>query len=225
MYVVVVIEKNILKERVLYRDEIFDYLKDKILTGELKAGERIVETRWAQRFGVSQSPVREAIRELEIYGLVENIPFNGTFVKEITDKQVQDAYRIREVLEELGIREAIKVITDEQLENLRVIMVEMIAAAENEDLNLFTAKNAEFHQKIMEVSNNEMLVRLWKQCNIVGWTYFNTINSTKSLTTLAERHEKIYSALKERDEEKAVKEIFYHLKEISDETSKKIHKD
>ena len=78
-----------LQRRLLLHEEVSQYIKETILTGELKPGDRIVESRLAQELGVSQAPVREALRELEFRGLVEQKPFSGTYVKQVTVKEIR----------------------------------------------------------------------------------------------------------------------------------------
>lgn len=207
-----------LKKRSLFRDEISDYIKEAILSGELKPGDRIVETRWARELGVSQSPVREAIRELEMIGLVENRPFQGCFVRELTVKDVKDSYRVRMSLETLGMQDAVASITDEQLQEIYNVMKEMETAAENHDFDLYIKLDTLFHQKIIEVSKNATLLRLWSQCYIREWTHIGTKKlSDRSLEHLANRHEAIYDALAARDEKTAVQAVVTHLEELIEE--------
>ncbi|MCJ7688098.1 MAG: GntR family transcriptional regulator [Clostridiaceae bacterium] len=204
-----------LKKRSLIRDEISEYIKEAILSGELKPGDRIVETRWARELGVSQSPVREAIRELEMIGLVENTPFQGSYVKELTIKDIRDSYRVRLSLETLGMKEAVASITDEQLLKIYKVMKDMEAAAENLDFNLYIKLDTLFHLKIIEVSQNKTLLRLWSQCYIREWTHIGTKKLLgRSLENLATRHETIYEALAARDEKSAVKAVVTHLEEL-----------
>lgn len=204
-----------LKKRNLYREEICDYIKELILSGELKPGDRIVETRCAKELGVSQSPVREAIRELELIGLVENRPFQGCYVKEHTIKDVRDSYKVRISLETLGIKYAVESITDDQLREIYNVMKEMEAAAENQEFDLYVKLDTLFHEKIIELSQNAMLLRLWSQCHIREWTYISTRKlSETGLQNLAVRHEAIYNALAERDEGKAVQAATTHLEEL-----------
>jgi DNA-binding GntR family transcriptional regulator len=204
-----------LKKRSLFRDEISNYIKEAILSGELKPGDRIVETRWARELGVSQSPVREAIRELEMIGLVENKPFQGCFVKELTVKDVKDSYKVRVSLETLGIKDAVASVTDEQLQEIYNVMKEMETAAENHEFDLYIKLDTEFHQKIVEVSQNATLIRLWSQCYIREWTHIGTKKlSDMSLKNLALRHEQIYDALAARDEKRAVEAVASHLEEL-----------
>lgn len=101
-----------IKKKTLYREEIKEALRNAIFDGKLKPGDRIIETRWAKELGVSQSPVREAIRELEIIGLVENVPYQGSFVRKITEKDLKDSYLVRMALEQLGAEQACSKIND-----------------------------------------------------------------------------------------------------------------
>lgn len=207
--------KKQLKKRSLFREEICDYIKESILNGELKPGDRIVETRCAKELGVSQSPVREAIRELEIIGLVENIPFQGCYVKEHTIKDVRDSYKVRISLETLGIKYAAECITDDQLKEIYDVMKDMETVARNHEFDSYVKLDTMFHQKIVEVSQNIMLIRLWNQCHIREWTHIATKKlSEESLENLAVRHEAIYNALAERDEVKAVQAVTSHLEEL-----------
>lgn len=204
-----------LKKRSLFRDEISGYIKEAILSGELKPGDRIVETRWARELGVSQSPVREAIRELEMIGLVENRPFQGSYVKELTVKDIKDSYRVRLSLEVLGMQDAVASINAEQLQEIYNVMKEMETAAENLDFDMYIKLDTLFHQKIIEVSQNATLLRLWSQCYIREWTHIGTKKlSDMSLDKLAIRHEAIYDALVARDEKKAIHAVVTHLEEL-----------
>ena len=86
------------------RDVVFYTLRQAILRGELKPGERLLEIRLANKLGVSRTPVREAIRKLELEGLVKMVPRRGAEVAEITEKRVRDALEVRRALEELAVQ-------------------------------------------------------------------------------------------------------------------------
>ncbi len=207
--------KKKLKKPRVFRDEVCEYIKELILSGELKPGDRIVETRCAKELGVSQAPVREAIRELELIGLVENIPFQGSYVKEHTIKDVKDSYKVRISLEILGMKYAIESITEEQLKELYDVMKDMETAAENLEFDLYIKYDTLFHQKIIEVSQNMLLLRLWNQCHVREWTHISTKKlSDRSLANLATRHEAIYDALAERNESKALQAVSSHFEEL-----------
>lgn len=203
-----------IKKRTLYRDEIKQALQDAILNAELKPGDRIVETRWARELGVSQAPVREAIRELEVMGLVENVPYQGSFVRKITKKDLLDSYQVRMCLEELGVRNACRYITPEQLAVTRAALDAMEAAAAEQNFNEYIRQNVLFHQSIMNATDNQMLLRLWDQCNIREWTHVGTQFSAQSLEILAQRHEVLYEAIATHDEELAVSKTRQHIAEL-----------
>lgn len=213
-----------LKKRTLVRDDISENIKEAILSGELKPGERIIETQWARELGVSQSPVREAIRCLESIGLVYTVPFQGTYVSTITLQDLIDAHTIRSSLETLGVREAVKMITDEQLSELHNLLLEMEQAGEANDINLYVRKDAMFHRMIISISKKPLLIRIWDQCNIREWTYFGTRFSALTLAHLAKRHESIYNALAERDEERAVSQVVLHLQELIRDMQTRVQK-
>ena len=117
-------------KRPLCREEIEEALMEASISGELAPGERIVETRWAKELGVSQSPIREAIRELEMIGLVENIPYKGCIVRKLTRKDIIDTYQIRIALETMAIGEAIHGEAEARLLVMKGHLQEMLASAE-----------------------------------------------------------------------------------------------
>ena len=102
-----------LSHRKVFREEIRNTIREAIFKGELRPGDRIIETYWAKEMGVSQGPVREAIRDLEALGLVETVPFKGSRVRSLTEKDIQDNYSVRICLESKSIRDVITKLTDE----------------------------------------------------------------------------------------------------------------
>jgi DNA-binding GntR family transcriptional regulator len=206
-----------LKKRTLYSDEIREVIKQAIISEELKPGERVVETRWAKKLGVSQSPVREAIRDLEMMGFIENRPYQGAFVRKMDKKDVIDAYYVREALEMAAMRYAVEVITDDQLEDILNVMDEMKQAVKDGNFELFVEKDSLFHEKIMEISNNELLIKLWNQCKIREYTSISAWISDLTLETLAERHNSLYQALKTRSKEMAMEAVTEHFEVLIEE--------
>lgn len=215
------VKRKPIEKRPLYREEIGNAIRDAIVSGDLKPGDRIVETQWAKDLGVSQSPVREAIRELEMMGLVENIPYQGCIVRKATKQDMKDAYRVRMYLEMLGIQDAVEGATDEQLKEIDKILKEMEAEAKKNSFNSYTKKNELFHEKIIEVSQNRLLIRLWKQSHIQDSTFFGTQLSDQSLEALAVRHRVIYDAIVSRDVKRAQDTIYQHFQELIEELDRK----
>ncbi|HVI41508.1 MAG TPA: GntR family transcriptional regulator [Anaerovoracaceae bacterium] len=211
------LKRKPIEKRPLYREEIRSSIKKAIMTGELKPGDRIIETRWAKELGVSQSPVREAIRELEMIGLVENIPYQGCFVRKVTKKDMRDSYKVRMYLELLGIQDAVKNVDEKKIKELHSILKEMEVAAEQHNFDLYIQKDVYFHKKIIAISENDILLRSWEQCNIHDLTYIGTWISHLPLEQLSVRHEGLYEAIAARDTDQASAEISRHFEQLIDE--------
>ena len=188
-----------LQRRLLLHEEVSQYIKETILTGELKPGDRIVESRLAQELGVSQAPVREALRELEFSGLVEQKPFSGTYVKQVTVKEIRQFYEVRAALERLGAECAAQRMNKEQYQELAMTMFSMEEAARDHDLSEYIKCDARFHDQIVAAANNDLLSRLWEQCNIRSWLHVGTSLTGRDLPELASRHRRIFEALRSKD--------------------------
>lgn len=208
-----------LRKRPLFSQEIRDTIQRAILNEELKPGDRVVETRWARELGVSQSPVREAIRELEVMGLIEIKPFQGAFVREIDKTSIIDTYNVRRGLEAVGIEAAIEKITDQELIEIYIVMKEMEQAVKEDNFELFIEKDSLFHEKILQISGNKLLLQLWNQCKIREYTRISTCISAIGMGVLAERHNTMYDALAKRNASSAVAAVNEHFKFLIDELS------
>ena len=130
------------------RDVVFQTLRQAILKGELKPGERLMEIQLAQKLGVSRTPVREAIRKLELEGLVLMIPRKGAEVAEITIKDLEDVLEVRAALEELAVCDACENITEEQILALKEAADNFQAALESDDLVKCAETDMAFHEII-----------------------------------------------------------------------------
>lgn len=208
---------KVLKKRSLFRDEICERIEEAIFMGELKAGDRIVETRWARELGVSQSPVREAIRLLESKGLVETVPFQGTYVRAASKKDIADLSRVRKVLEGMAVQEALDHLTEEYLAKILDAYEKMLAAAREHNMVGYINYDTLFHRLIVQLSPNEFLHRAWEQCNIKEWTFWGTQEfMQENMEELALRHVPICEALKNRDREALIREAAFHLDRLID---------
>src|SRR5215212_6129853 len=119
--------------RRVLREEIREQLIDDILTGRLPPGTRIIETRLAQQFGVSQAPVREALRDLELFGFVVCSPFRGTQVRKISTEDLLEIYPIRAAVEGVAARAAATRIDETTLKHLDGLIATMRKAASRND--------------------------------------------------------------------------------------------
>ena len=116
------------------RDVVFNTLRQAILRGELKPGERLMEIQLANKLGVSRTPIREAIRKLELEGLVLMIPRKGAEVAEITEKNMRDVLEVRKALEELAVQLACEKITAEEIEEMKKAAEEFRMILKNKDI-------------------------------------------------------------------------------------------
>ena len=142
------------------RDVVFQTLRQAILKGELKPGERLMEIQLAQKLGVSRTPVREAIRKLELEGLVLMIPRKGAEVAEITIKDLEDVLEVRAALEELAVCDACENITEEQILALKEAADNFRVALESDDLVKCAETDMAFHEVIYSATNNKRLLQI-----------------------------------------------------------------
>ena len=173
-----------------------------------------------KELGVSQGPVREAIRDLEAMGLVETVPFKGSRVRTLTEKDVRDNYSVRICLESKSIRDAITQLDDEQMaeltERLRSILHEMDDCANRGDLRQFTDCDTAFHRAIIDATGNQVLRKLWEQCNMRNWFRFSALTDAKSLRQLQSGHQQILEAICARDIKTATSTLENHLTGLMD---------
>ena len=142
------------------RDVVFKTLRQAILKGELEPGERLMEIQLAERLGVSRTPIREAIRKLELEGLVLMIPRKGAEVAKISESNLRDVLEVRRSLEELAIDLACQRITAEELESLNKAEVDFKAAIGNGDAMQIAQTDEQFHEIIYNSTKNQKLVQI-----------------------------------------------------------------
>jgi len=189
-------------------------IKQKIICGELKPGERIVESKIAKEFGVSQTPVREAIRELVTCGFLDQKKYSGTYVKKITVDEIRRTYVVRGELESLGARLFLENMTNEKLKELNSILLKLEHSAKERDIDAYLRFDTEFHDYIIKGSENSMLIRLWPQIGIQDWMFISTSIMKERLDYLALRHRLIYEAILAKDEAAVRDAIHQHLDEL-----------
>ncbi len=176
------------------RDQIKDALLQRILHGVYAPGERIVEIRIAQEFGVSQAPVREALRELEILRLIESEPFRGARVRAVRPEEIAEIYPVRAALEEVAAREAAPRLAGrvqplaEELEGMR-------EAAAAGDLHRFVAHDVGFHRLFVVASGNRTLIDVWETLHVDLRTRLTLTQRHGELSDVAERHVPVMEAL------------------------------
>ncbi|MDA8440811.1 MAG: GntR family transcriptional regulator [Peptococcaceae bacterium] len=142
------------------REIVFESLREAIIGGVLKPGERLMEIQLAEEMGVSRTPVREAIRKLELEAFVVMIPRKGAYVAGISLKDIADVFEIRAALEGLAAGLSAERITDEELEEMERLLVRKAEIIENNNLDLIVEVDTAFHAIMYKASRNERLVQI-----------------------------------------------------------------
>ena len=200
----------------MLRDQVKSYLTDAILSGVYKPGERLVETRIARQLGVSQAPVREAIRELELLGLLKSEPFRGASVRQLSTEELTEIYTVRAALEGVAARVAATRLTEDDFARLAELLDKMLTTAAHADQRGFAEHNVAFHRVIVEASGNRTLINLWNTLQPSTWTLFSVIHSGHDIMELAVRHRVVIEALRARDPHRAEQAIHSHLEEVGE---------
>ena len=145
------------------RDVVFNTLRQAILRGEMEPGERLMEIQLAQKLGVSRTPIREAIRKLELEGLVIMIPRKGAEVAHITEKDMRDVLEVRCTLEELAVALACKNVTPERIMDLRAANKVFESAIVSKDVVNIVDADVQFHDTIYAMTDNDWLIQIINQ--------------------------------------------------------------
>ena len=196
--------------RTVLREQVKDILLHRIVSGDLKPGERLVETRIAAELGTSQAPVREALRDLELLRMVESEPFRGARVRAFGDAELIEVYPVRAVLEELAAREATKRL-DGDVAPLEREVEAMRAASERGDLNELVRHDIVFHRLIVESAGNAVLEQCWKSLGVEGRITISLYGTYVEPQEAAELHVPILEAIRLRQPATAGREARKHV--------------
>lgn len=150
--------------RLSMSDRIRAALEQRIIDGVLQPGERLIELNLAKEFNASQTPVREALRALENQRLIESAPYRGTYVRGISDREMEEAYFVRGALEQLAAELAAPKLKN-NVAPLRSILADLYRAARQGDPAGYSKHNLAFHLEIVRASGNQLLVDSWQALN------------------------------------------------------------
>ncbi|MDO4339453.1 MAG: GntR family transcriptional regulator [Eubacteriales bacterium] len=194
------------------RDVVFNTLRQAILKGELKPGERLMEIALAERLGVSRTPIREAMRKLELEGLVVMIPRRGAQVANITEKDLNDVLEVRIALENMAIEKACKRMNEEQMGKLWIAAREFEHTIEEGDLVKLAEADEAFHEIIYQAADNMRLNQVLNNMREQIYRYrVEYLKEGETREVLVREHEELYYAIRERDVQKAQEISFHHL--------------
>ncbi|MCC8102739.1 MAG: GntR family transcriptional regulator [Clostridiales bacterium] len=194
------------------RDVVFQTLRQAILRGEIRPGERLMEIHLAKKLGVSRTPVREALRMLELEGLVTTIPRKGAVVAEITVSDLEDVLEVRLALEELAVQIVCKKLTKEQLEELKALAAEFCRTLDGDDVVACAEADMTFHDAIYNATGNKRLIQILNNLREQMYRYrMEYLKDKESHQVLAQEHEEILQALEACDEQKALEATSRHI--------------
>ncbi|NEU31440.1 GntR family transcriptional regulator [bacterium LRH843] len=194
---------------------VYERLKSDILSGKYKPGQHMLEKELCEELEVSRTPIRDALIRLEQEGLVVSKPHKGVYVRKLTQRNIQDYYQTRAVLEGLGAELAARNITSENEKELIRILEEMKQTLKEEKGNGYKkiiSVNDQFHNYVFQLAGNEVLDKMRKTLahpialiRITSW-----INEARTLEVLKE-HEQIINAIIKKDEKKAKEYAEAHI--------------
>ena len=181
-------------------EQVSQILTEAILEGLLKGGDQLVEAELQKQFGVSRSPLREAFRDLEKKGLVVIVPRKGTYVKQISRKDIEENFPVRAVLEGLAAREAHPNMTDQIMEALSGALSKMETAVESGDTKSYWRNHLEFHDIFIKASHNEVLINILQTLRMHSlWHRFSYQYYQEDLKRSLAVHKTIFTLFQKRD--------------------------
>ena len=182
------------------REKILETIRDAILKGTLKPGEKVAEPELAERFGISRTPIREAFRQLESEGYLTVIPRKGAVVAALSERDVQEFYAIKSILEGYAAALAARNLTDKELERLETVNRKLRSLGEEGDVRSFYRVHNEFHEIFLKAADNTKLYELIHQLGMK----FNRLRmaslSVKGRMEISvDEHEKLLDAFRRKD--------------------------
>lgn len=197
--------------RSVLREQLKERLLRRILDGEFAPGERIVESRVMKEYGVSQAPIREALRDLEAMRFVESRPHRGVRVRTVTERELAEMYPVRAALEEVAGRAAAPIISDDALALLADEIEAMRIATAAGDVHCQLVHDARFHEIVFEASGNALLLEVWRSLHAEIRALVTYARAQVALSEIVDSHLSILQALRQRDPALAGKEMRHHI--------------
>ena len=194
------------------RDVVFYTLRQAILKGEMEPGERLMEIQLAKKLGGSRTPIREAIRKLELEGLVIMIPRRGAEVAGITEKALRDVLEVRRSLEELAIELAVARMKEDDIKALEAARIEFREALNTNDMIRIAQADEKFHDVIYAGTYNDKLVQLLNNLRDQIYRYrLEYIKDVGKRQLILIEHENILNAVKTRNLELGRRAMREHI--------------
>ncbi len=197
-------QANDARKRSSYADSVYEKLKADILDGGIEPGERLLEDDLSTRFGVSRTPVREALNRLEADGLVVDSPGRGVIVTEFGEEEILEGYVIRGVLEGVAARLAAQRATDLDIHRLDLLLDALEKARSAGDLDTAIRISGDFHAQVWQVAGNRRLLKLMRDIEATMGRYQRLTMAQPGRTDRAiHEHREILEAIRAHDGDRA----------------------
>jgi len=194
------------------RDVVFNTLRQAILRGEMEPGERLMEIQLASKLGVSRTPIREAIRKLELEGLVVMIPRKGAEVAHITEKDMKDVLEVRAALEELAATLACNHVATEKIDELKLANKRFEAAIVSKDVVDIVDADVHFHDIIYSMTGNQRLIQIINNLREQMYRYrLEYVKDARTHSILISEHNDIISKLEKQNVDETKEVIRQHI--------------
>lgn len=194
------------------REQVFDHLREEILSSRLQPGQELNELALSAELEVSRGPIREALNQLASEGLVKITPRRGATVAELTDEEFVEAYQVREALETLAIRLAVPRIEAEELDRLRQLHEEMSGFVTSDEIKEFFDANSAFHQQIVDASGNAKLGEHYRLLMAQMGRYLpRSLTLRGTIESSPTEHAAILAAIEAGDPEEAARLLGNHI--------------
>lgn len=186
------------------RERILEAIRDAILKGVLRPGEKVSEPELAERFGISRTPIREAFRQLESEGYLTVVPRKGAVVADLSERDVEEFYAIKSILEGYAARIAAEKLSDREIERLEQINQRLALLAREGDVKAFYRYHSEFHDLFVKAADNDKLADLIGQLGLkFSRMRMAALTVPGRMEISVQEHKKIIAAFRERNGEKA----------------------
>ena len=193
-------------------DEIADIIRERILKGEYRIGEKIKENQIATELKVSRTPIREAFKQLENEGLIDYIPNRGCYAKGFTRQDIEDIYAVRKALEILAVEWAVERITPEEIKGLQEQSDLMEFYATRDDSKKVLEINSDFHSIIYNAAGSRFMAQVLRSYKeYIEQTRKALYDEHRNLEEIFREHKAILDAMKDRDVERAKAAMAEHL--------------
>ncbi len=205
--------KALANNRGNYAEEVAGRLREDIVMGRLRPNERLVESHIARTMEMSRTPVREALKRLEMQGYLSPLPNGGLIVTDHSPSQIRNLYEVREALETMALKLACQRATEEQIEQAAKLHELMLEVIRNRDVNQFIELNSAFHNELLSACANE---QLWSLLQIFRDQFFDRrlvrVFSASDWRNMPKQHQRLLDAVRQRNLRLAEKAVHEHVR-------------